>query len=159
MSRMTPASEASVVQLRDALVLSRSAYYAALEGAGEAAAAEAPNAFATPPPSLTRPAAEARSVDAATPPTPANRSSTLVSDEAPRSAIIAVSAAQPAWERVHQRRARRLKRRLQQPASAPKGPPSPARRATGRAHRGGPAVRVDGARPRVARRSPGAWVS
>jgi len=97
MSRTTPAGEASVVQLCDALVLSRSAYYAALEGVGEAAAAEAPSTFATSPPSLTSPAAEARSVDAATPPTPANRSSTLVSDEALRSAIIAVSAAQPAW--------------------------------------------------------------
>ena len=96
MSRKTPAGEAAVVQVCEALLLSRSAYYAALGRDGEATT-PSPSVEATPVPSLTSPAACAGSVDATKREARSSRSTPLVSDEALRSAIEAVSMAQPAW--------------------------------------------------------------
>jgi putative transposase len=96
MSRKTPAGEATVVQVCEALLLSRSAYYAALGRDGEATT-PSPSVEATSVPSLTSPAACAGSVDATKREARSSRSTPLVSDEALRSAIEAVSMAQPAW--------------------------------------------------------------
>jgi hypothetical protein len=63
MSRKTPAGEAAVVQVCEALLLSRSAYHAALGRDGEATT-PSPSVEATPVPSLTSPAACVGSVDA-----------------------------------------------------------------------------------------------